>query len=91
MLKPMEAKYFLLIGLVVANIPLYRLIFLLLFKKAAGGEALTVKRLFDPVFLKDAGGEMKLFLLLIASALAVLIEYFSLLSIFPGLVGPTSL
>ena len=39
----------------------------------------------DPDFLHDGGGENKLFLLVLASLLVVLIEYYALLSIFPGL------
>jgi hypothetical protein len=39
----------------------------------------------DPDFLHDGGGENKLFLLVLASVLIVLIEYYALLSIFPGL------
>lgn len=39
----------------------------------------------DPEFLHDGGGEYKLFLLVLASVLVVLIEYYSLLSAFPAL------
>jgi hypothetical protein len=90
----MKPKYLLLIGLVLVNYPIYRLLFRVLFRPIAPKdetsqeprpESLTLRQLFNPVFLRDSGGETKLFLLVLAAALIVYIEYVALLAIFPGL------
>jgi hypothetical protein len=90
----MAPKQVLLIALVVVNHPVYRLLFRLIFRdvlksedaRSAGkGHRPGLGRLLDPGFLKDSGGEPKLFLLLIACALIVLAEYLIVLGLFPAL------
>jgi hypothetical protein len=56
------------------------------------GEAREAKKaglalLFDPEFLRDGGGEVKIFLLLFAAVLAVYAEYSLILGLFPALGG----
>lgn len=121
----MKAKYLVLAALAIANFPIYRAVFRVLFRgmarksgrladpsavkdgeaseaDAAGregtpsGETLEdsvrdrdgmpkLGDFRDPEFLHDEGGEYKIFLLVLASVLVVLIEYYALLSIFPAL------
>lgn len=91
-LAVMKAKYLVLAALAVANYPFYRAIFRLLFRgrgKKEGFPKLSDFR--DPDFLHDGGGENKLFLLVLASVLIVLIEYYALLSVFPALREATLL
>lgn len=108
----MAPKYIVLIVLVFANYPLYRLLLRFLFKNvtplpgtprrktestapAADGDAEKtgnpgLGQLFDPIYLKDSGGETKLLLLLFAAALAILVEYLVIIGIFPALRGMAS-
>lgn len=88
----MKAKYLILAALAVANYPFYRAIFRLLFRGMGKEEGLPKLSDFrDPDFLHDGGGENKLFLLVLASVLIVLIEYYALLSAFPALREATLL
>jgi len=88
----MKAKYLILAALAVANYPFYRAVFRLLFRGMGGKDGLPKLSDFrDPDFLHDGGGENKIFLLVLASVLIVLIEYYALLSIFPALREATLL
>ncbi len=91
----MEPKFILLAALIVANFPLCRLLFRFLFRGnapaagAPGGESSAApaspKDFLDPAFRQDVGRKNKLFLLLVASALLVFIEYSLMLGLFPAL------
>jgi hypothetical protein len=90
----MAPRHVLLIALLFLNYPLYRLLFGLIFRSVLKSESEHsagkdrrhgLGRLLDPGFLKDSGGESKLFLLLITCALIVLVEYFIVLGLFPAL------
>ncbi|HUW40763.1 MAG TPA: hypothetical protein VMV90_07105 [Rectinemataceae bacterium] len=94
----MNSRLLAIIVLAVLDIPLYVLLFRLLFRRAyreerrgADGVSSTVRRLprlgelLDPVFLKEVGGEMKLLLLLFAAAILVLAEYSLATRLLPGL------
>jgi hypothetical protein len=89
----MEIHPLALLALVVADIPLFVLLFRLIFRGSerthgeAAGRLPHLGELFDPEFLKDKGGENKLLLLLFAAALLVLVEYLVVLRVFPGLSG----
>ncbi|HOX48745.1 MAG TPA: hypothetical protein PLG14_06105 [Spirochaetales bacterium] len=83
----METKHLVLLGLAVADIPAYVFLFKLLFKGAGGGKLPRLGEIFASENFKDRGGEMKLLLLVTASALLVLAEYLAILSLFPGLAG----
>lgn len=84
-LAVMKAKYLVLVALLAANYPFYRALFRLLFRGMGKDGVPKLSDFRDPDFLHDGGGENKLFLLVLASLLLVLIEYYVLLSIFPGL------